>query len=286
MIINFNVSGSRRKELVQAIADFLQVHPVYLGAPTFAYEIGGCQVDANGVHTTPNTGGVATAALLDELKQKGFHSVDGDEAAIPSTSTESPREQGLPCMVEIPRVGFTPEAEDRLHRIVASKATLLKKALGTDSLEILKTEDTYQFPWFTLYDIEGEVEAYHRLICAICKMAKEQKRVTAKEQPTDNEKFSMRMFLIRLGFVGKEYKLFRKILLRNLSGNSSWKSGHRLEPAETANTELTPNTSEAETPATETTPAENSVEAAEEHPNDSPTDDSADTKGGAPYVQE
>ena len=163
---------------------------------------------------------------------------------------------------------------------------LLKKALGTDSLEILKTEDTYQFPWFTLYDIDGEVEAYHRLICAICKMAKEQKRVTAKEQPTDNDKFSMRMFLIRLGFVGKEYKLFRKILLRNLSGNSSWESGHRPESAETANTELTPNTSETETPATETTPAENSVEAAEEHPSDSPTDDSADTKGGVPYEQE
>ena len=132
MIINFNVSGSRRKELVQAIADFLQVHPVYLGAPTFAYEVGGCQVDANGILTTPNTGGVATAALLDELKQKGFHSVDGDEATIPSASTETPREHGISCMVEIPSAGFTPEAEDRLHRIIDSKATLLKKALSTD----------------------------------------------------------------------------------------------------------------------------------------------------------
>src|SRR5699024_12533759 len=111
-------------------------------------------------------------------------------------------------------------------------------------------------------------------------MAKEQKRLTAYGQPTDNDKFSMPMFLIRLGFVGKEYKLFRKSLLRNLSGHSSWKSGHRPESAETANTELTPNTSETDAPAPEPTPAEHSVQAAEEAPTDRLTDVSARTLAG------
>ena len=78
----------------------------------------------------------------------------------------------------------------------------------------------------------------------------------------------MRIFLIRLGFVGDDYKKARKILLRNLSGNSSWKSGHRPNRAEATTSEPaveeTPNISE-----TETTPA----------------DDSADKKGGAPYGQ-
>ena len=60
-------------------------------------------------------------------------------------------------------------------------------------------------------------------------MAKEQKRVTATEKPIENEKFTMRLFLIRLGFIGDEYKTARKILLRNLSGNASWKSGHKPE---------------------------------------------------------
>ena len=55
MRINYNVTGSKRKELVQAVADFLAVHPVYLGAPTFAYKVGGCQVDIHGVLTTPDT---------------------------------------------------------------------------------------------------------------------------------------------------------------------------------------------------------------------------------------
>ena len=60
-------------------------------------------------------------------------------------------------------------------------------------------------------------------------MAKRQKRVTATDRPEENAKYGMRLFLIRLGFIGDEYKTARKILLRDLSGNGSWKSGHRPE---------------------------------------------------------
>lgn len=63
----------------------------------------------------------------------------------------------------------------------------------------------------------------------VCQMAKSQKRVTAKERDSGNDKFTMRLFLIRLGFIGDEYKTARKILLRNLTGNSSWKTGHPPE---------------------------------------------------------
>jgi len=44
----------------------------------------------------------------------------------------------------------------------------------------------------------------------------------------------MRLFLVRLGFVGNEYKRARKILLRELSGNCSWKAGHAPERRDTA----------------------------------------------------
>lgn len=72
----------------------------------------------------------------------------------------------------------------------------------------------------------------------MCDMAKKQKRVTAKEHGTRNDKFDMRLFLVRLGFIGEEYKAARKILLQNLTGNSSWKSGHAPErPALGTNTE-------------------------------------------------
>lgn len=116
-------------------------------------------------------------------------------------------------------------ALDNLKRIVASKAELFKRAIGTDTLEIVITEDRIQFPWFTLYGLDGEVDAYTKLIVGICDMAKRQKRVVARERPITNYKFTMRVFLIRLGFIGPEYQTARTLLLRNLTGNSSWLAG-------------------------------------------------------------
>lgn len=62
-------------------------------------------------------------------------------------------------------------------------------------------------------------------ITALCDMAKNQKRITSKEKETDNEKYAFRCFLLRLGFIGAEYKTERKILLRNLTGSSAFKGG-------------------------------------------------------------
>lgn len=59
---------------------------------------------------------------------------------------------------------------------------------------------------------------------ALCEMAKTQQRVNATEKQVENEKYAFRCFLIRLGFVGSEYKTERKILLKNLSGNSAFKN--------------------------------------------------------------
>ena len=56
-------------------------------------------------------------------------------------------------------------------------------------------------------------------------MASNAKRVTATEKAVDNEKYSFRCFLLRLGFIGAEYKAERKILLKNLTGSSAFKDG-------------------------------------------------------------
>ena len=70
-----------------------------------------------------------------------------------------------------------------------------------------------------------EVQAYTHFISALCEMARNQKRITVKEKETPNEKYAFRCFLLRLGFIGKEYKEERKILLRNLTGSSAFKGG-------------------------------------------------------------
>jgi len=60
-------------------------------------------------------------------------------------------------------------------------------------------------------------------------MARNAKRVNAKEKDTDNEKYAFRCFLLRLGFIGAEFKTERKILLRNLTGSSAFRSGQPKE---------------------------------------------------------
>lgn len=266
MRINYNVTGADRKALVRAMVELLGEPPVYQGAPSFAYAVGGYRVDKDGMVSVPeDTAPEDIRKLVDALREKGFQPVEPAEqptAAADSNPAQADEEDLRFLIIKVPRDGFTPEAEENLRRIIASKAPLLKKALETDSLEIVFTEDALCFQWFTLHGIDGESDAYNRLVTAMCKMAKEQKRVVAKECATDNEKFAMRLFLIRLGFIGDEYKTARRILLRNLTGNSSWRSGHRPERAEPAPTE--------------------DVEPA---PADTTTETSADEKEGVPYEQ-
>lgn len=218
---NYNISGEKRRELVRAMGEILGEDAFYQGAPSFAFRIDGYTVSRDGLVTCPDT---ATReeidCLINALKEQGF---------TPENASE---DNGF-C-VEMPRAGFSEEAFGNLRKIIASKATLLKKALGTDSLEMETSDEKLIFPWFTLHGLDGEADAYIRLVSALYNMAKNQKRVTAKERDSENEKFTMRLFLIRLGFIGNEYKTARRILLRNLTGNGSWKSGHA--PERTANT--------------------------------------------------
>ena len=242
MRINYNVTGADRKALVRAMVEFLGEPPVYQGAPSFAYAVGGYRVDKDGMVSVPDDASSEDIRkLVDALREKGFQPVEPAEqptAAADSNLAQADDEDLRFLIIKVPRDGFIPETEENLRRIIASKAPLLKKALETDSLEIVFTDN------------------------AIRKMAKEQKRVVAKECAADNEKFSMRLFLIRLGFIGDEYKTARRILLRNLTGNSSWRSGHRPERAEHA-------PAEGVEPALADTTAETS----------------ADEKGGEPYEQ-
>ena len=73
------------------------------------------------------------------------------------------------------------------------------------------------------------MKAYTHFIAALCDMARNQKRITATEKEVENEKYAFRCFLLRLGFIGAEYKEERKILLKNLSGSSAFKNGERKE---------------------------------------------------------
>ena len=67
MKLSYNVTGAERKSLVGAISAALNEPTKYLGAPTFAYEVGGYHIDKVGTLT-----GADNLDLEDALHQAGF----------------------------------------------------------------------------------------------------------------------------------------------------------------------------------------------------------------------
>lgn len=142
--------------------------------------------------------------------------------------------------ITIPRASLPDDALTRLKQIVANKGILFKNALQTETLPIIVTDEEISFPWFTLTGMEGEATAYAQFITALCQMAREQKRILDKPYDGDNDRFAMRIFMVRLGMKGAEYALARKLMMRNLSGNSGWRYGTPTETIPIYWNDLTP----------------------------------------------
>ena len=234
MQIKYNVTGDRRKALVAVMRDTLQDATRYLGAPSFAFQVGKYTVDKNGTVTCPGDAGAAQIdTLIRELAHDGFIGEQiGEPAKLAEQQIiETPRKEIMAATlesldrlsIEMPRDGMTPIATENLQRLVASKATLLKKALGTDRLPITEHTDRIEFGWFQPTNDQAELASYYQLLHGLCELARTQKRASATEQDVENEKYAFRCFLLRLGFIGAEYKEARKILLKKLTGNAAFR---------------------------------------------------------------
>lgn len=211
MEINYNVTGPDRKRLVQAIAQILESDAKYLGVPSCAYQVGNFTISKDGILSfDDHTNSGEAEQLIEHLCEMGF------EAEIEEVT------DGL-C-IELPLIGTTEAAIDNLRRLVDSKAALIKKALGADSLEIKLTEERICFPWFNRIPEPEVINATTHFLGRMLATAKSQKRVTAKEKETDNEKYAFRCFLLRLGFIGDEFKETRRTLLRNLTGSAAFRT--------------------------------------------------------------
>ena len=221
MTIKINATGAERKRLVNTISEWLGEDAHYCGAPTFAYEIARFTVEKDGSLTFSDmVDSEVVERLLQHIYDEGFD--------IDQSHTEDEGEPTAIC-ISMPRSLFTDSNLENLKAIVAAKGNLIKKALGTDELPIEVTDTKVSFPWFPAIPTPDEMKAYDTFICKLCEMARNQKRVSAKEKATDNEKYAFRCFLLRLGFIGAEYKTERKILLRNLTGSSAFRGGQPKE---------------------------------------------------------
>ena len=248
--VSFDLREGHRKELVKDISEILGEKAEYMRMPTCAYRIGDYTIAKDGTLTW---GADVTDAevLLQALTARGWDyaividapAPEEPQPGCPSTDKEMPetKEKAEPdalaegntdaepdtdtydFCIELPEESLTDTARANLNRIIESKGALLKKALGADALPYEIADGKVRFPWFHIFGSPEEVTAYTQLITALVEMAKNSKRITAKERTVENEKYAFRCFLLRLGFIGDEYKASRKILLKNLDGNSAFR---------------------------------------------------------------
>ena len=232
MTIKYNVPGSKRKEFVKTIAAWLGEEIKYCGAPSFAYEVDYFTIDRNGcLSFDDRADSEVIERLLEHLYDEGFECEEApktEQGSEPAT-TDTADDDTYDLNINLPRSLFTDAAIENLQKLVKGKESLLKKALGTDSVPVIVTEDTVEFPWFNGITSTEEHDAYLHLVTAIAAMAREQKRISVQDKEVDNEKYAFRCFLLRLGFIGDEFKWQRKFLLRNLSGSAAFKSGKAKE---------------------------------------------------------
>ena len=279
----FGVTGQDRKALVSAISEILNRPSEYLGAPDFKYQVGQITINKEGTAI-----GQLPFRLLSALAERGFtpnaeepeivsteanddakteateeisesndeseFSVDtGDTDAIEAEVEEEPSKPETSAhniCITIPLQGFTPESLDNLIKMVLSKENLIKKALGVTELPIKVLDDSVVFDWFKSANSE-DMEAYTQFIECLTATAKEKKRVVAKPRDFhENEKFSMRIWLIGLGLIGQNYSRIRKLMGANLDGNSAFRYGIPEKTKKIAATEA--DNAAEETPTDET----------------------------------
>lgn len=219
-----------RKEKVKLLAEHLKVESKYLAAPTFAYEI---QTESE-TYTIDREGRIILG--------------NGEEVELKDVLEPEPEIE-----LEIPMDGHQGYTLRNILNMIYSKQPLIKKALeieedlveeefimalkeervkSIDSLEkAIKNIGYDGYPGidfdfenrtFIFKHAEGEAAVW--LFSLINKKAKTMKRTNVSKTDTDNEKYTFRTWLNSLGMIGDDYAEIRKELLKNLTGNPSFRN--------------------------------------------------------------
>ena len=238
--MRIETNAANRKDVVKAVSGILGQPSKYMGVPTCSYQIGNCTIDRGGAVETEDekTAELVWAGLLEQRL------IDS-----PQTETEG-------TTVSLPVEGMTAEGFKNLIYLIHSKQYLINRAFAEEvfripaelvealgSAEVSDAETFLQafqnhadgckgisFPdgkaAFTLPAINDPdmIRAFTHLTAAMAQQAQEQKRISPKETIEENEKYYMRIWLLRLGFGGAEGKEIRDLLMKKLKGHSAFRT--------------------------------------------------------------
>lgn len=262
-MMRFGLNVEDKKTLVKRIGELTGQTPHYTYVPRCAYEIGVYTVERNGdlvveeremdetLIQTLLSEGLVTEGSQEDSVERTMATVAEAEAA---RTAEAAEQDGL--TISLPMARHTADSLHRLVNLIYSRGPLLSKATGgifgadkdlitaLDDAGAVITADAFielvdghggltglsfadgkvSFTGFPLTDDPARNTAFQQIACLINKHALEQKRIQAKVVNDDNEKYAFRIWLLRIGMNGDEYKASRKILMENLSGHTAFRT--------------------------------------------------------------
>ena len=287
--MRIETNAANRKDVVKAVSGILGQHAKYLGVPTCAYQIGNCTIDKKGAVETEDekTAELVTAGLT-EQGFIGNPQPETDETAV-SIPVEGMSAEGLKNLVFLTHSKqylINRAFAEEVFRIPAKLAEALGSVEIPDAETFLQTFKSHAEgcrgisfqdgnATFTLptADDPDMIKAFTHLAAAMVQQAKEQKRISPRETIEENEKYYMRIWLLRLGFGGAEGKEIRDLLMKKLKGHSAFRTDENKQRwQEARRNEREAAKQQEQTPAEETAgqqeqaPAEETAEPADAAP--------------------
>ena len=131
--------------------------------------------------------------------------------------------------------------QTNLENLYESKGELFQKALDIPFSQVADTSQgkengVISFPYFKSTLNKKELLSDIQFAQIVSSFAENNRTVSQKKSENQNDKFMMRTWLVRAGMVGEEYKFARKMLTKNLEGNSAWQK--MMEPTEIESKEV------------------------------------------------
>lgn len=278
--MRIETNAANRKDVVKAVSGILGEPSKYLGVPTCAYEVGNCTIDRSGAVETEDekTAELVTAGLTEQgLIETPSTEIEGTTVSLPVEGMTAEGLKNLIFLTHSKQYLINRAFAEEVFRIPAELVEGLGCAEIPDAETFLQTFQSHAEGCrgigfqdgkitFTLptADDPDMIKAFTHLTAAMVQQAKEQKRISPKETIEENEKYYMRIWLLRLGFGGKEGKEVRDLLMKKLKGHSAfrteenkqrWQEARRNE-REAAKQEQSPAEEPAGQPEAEPEPAE------------------------------
>ena len=250
--MKITTTASNRKDIVKAIEEMTGENSKYMRSPTFAYQIGNFTVERDGTVEVKEGYEAKGERILQGLKERGLAeddvNIEDMKLNIPLDEMDGRKLANLIFLIHSKQYLLNKAFGKEVFKVDEALVKALEESeVGSleDFRKIFKEHkakckgfdfsDENVIFTYLLEDDGDKLKAFIELTAMMVGQAKEQNRINPKETIEDNEKYYLRIWLVRLGLGGLGGKETRKTLLSNLKGHSAFRTKEEEERAKEKN---------------------------------------------------